>query len=131
MYILGLSSYSHEASCALLKDGAIRFLVEEERLNREKHTWKYPANAIAQCLASEGITIHDIDHITFFLTPSREIIGNVGHVLKFFPRSLHLMQAPSGAGELAFFERVNLMNDIGKRLAAQFQLPKAPTVHFV
>ena len=48
MYILGLSSYSHEASCSLIKDGKICFVIEEERLNREKHTWKYPGLAIAQ-----------------------------------------------------------------------------------
>ena len=60
MYILELNSYSHEASCALIKDGKIRFLIEEERLNREKHTWKYPADAIAQCLSQDGISITDV-----------------------------------------------------------------------
>ena len=61
MYILGISGYSHESSAALLKDGQVQVLLEEERLNREKHTWKYPRNAIEQCLRCENLTIKDID----------------------------------------------------------------------
>ena len=52
MYVLGLSSYSHEASCALLKDGAIVALGEEERFNRKKHTSEFPAGAIRDCLVT-------------------------------------------------------------------------------
>jgi len=131
MYILGLSSYSHEASATLIKDGEIRFVIEEERLNREKHTWKYPANAIAQCLACEGITIADIDHITFFWKPQLEIIGNIKHVLKYFPHSLNLLSASSGGGELSVLKRLALMQGIGKKIAQQFGLKKIPRVHFI
>src|ERR1700690_1986667 len=131
MYILGLSSYSHEASCALIKDGEILFVIEEERLNREKHTWKYPANAIAQCLASEGITMADIDHITFFWKPQLEVLGNIKHVLKYFPQSLNLLRASSGGSELSVLNRLYLMNGIGKKIAQQFGLNKAPRVHFI
>ncbi|MBI4309999.1 MAG: carbamoyl transferase [Candidatus Omnitrophica bacterium] len=131
MYILGLSSYSHESSCSLIKDGQVKFVIEEERLNREKHTWKYPANAIAQCLALEGIGIRDIDHITFFWIPNREIIGNLTHVLKYFPRSLNFLRAPSGGSELSFLDRIVLMNNIGVRIARQFGLKAAPAVHFI
>src|ERR1700733_9303893 len=131
MYILGLSSYSHEASCSLIKDGQVRFVIEEERLNREKHTWKYPANAIAECLRLEGITIRDVDHITFFWVPGLEIVGNAVHTLKFFPQSLNVLRAPSGGGELTFLNRVWLMQNIGHRIAQQFGLSKAPQVHFM
>jgi carbamoyltransferase len=131
MYILGLSSYSHEASCSLIKDGEIRFVIEEERLNREKHTWKYPARAIAQCLASEGITIADIDHVTFFWKPRLEILGNVRHVLKFFPQSLNLITASSGGGEHAVLSRLRLQKNIGRKIAQQFNLKKVPMVRFI
>ena len=131
MYILGLSSYSHEASCSLIKDGQIKFVIEEERLNREKHTWKYPSNAIAQCLALEGITIKDIDHITFFWVPNRELVGNLAHFLEYFPQSLNLLKGSSGGGELSFFNRVRLMNNIAQRIGEQFNLKSAPRVHFI
>ena len=131
MYILGISSFSHESSCSLIKDGRILFVIVEERLNREKHTWKYPSNAIAQCLAQENITINDIDHITFFWAPSREIVGNLSHFLKFFPQSLNLLRGSSGGGDLSFLNRVQAMNNIGKRIAKQFKLVVVPDVHFI
>lgn len=131
MYTLGITSFSHEASCALLKDGELKFLIEEERLNREKHTWKYPALAIAECLKREGITIADVDHITFFWIPNKEISGNISHVLKYFPASLNLLKAPSGGDELSFSKRVRLMNAVDRRIQEQFGLARPPKVHFI
>lgn len=131
MYILGLSSYSHEASCALLKNGRIVALAEEERFNREKHTSKFPAGAINYCLKQAGISLAEINHVTFFWQPMREITGNAAHMLRYFPRSLKLLSAPSGGGELTFLERVNAMRDVGGDLRKHFSLPKAPKVHFV
>ena len=97
MYILGVSSYSHESSCALIKDGEIRFVLEEERFNRQKHTSKFPVNAIEQCLKLENITFEDVAWVTFFWRPLREVLGNLGHVLRYFPTSLNLLNAPSEA----------------------------------
>ncbi len=131
MYILGITSYAHEASCALIKDGQLRFLIEEERLNREKHTWKYPAQAIRECLLREGITITDVDHITFFWVPQKEVIGNIAHVIKYFPASLNLLKSTSGGDELTFLARVKLMNTIDRAIQEQFHLPAAPKVHYV
>src|SRR3989338_3220030 len=131
MYILGLSGYAHEASCALLKDGRLLSLLEEERFNREKHTWKYPQKAIAQCLAQAGITINDVACITFFWVPNREIVGNITHFLKYFPQSLNLLKAPSGGEELGFFKRVSLMRHVGEAIQQQFGLAKTPKVHFI
>ena len=77
MYILGLSSYAHESSCALIKNGEIKSIIEEERLNREKHTWKLPKLSIKKCLEMENISINDIDYFTFFWQPKKEISGNL------------------------------------------------------
>jgi carbamoyltransferase len=131
MYILGLTSYAHEAACALIKDGEVKFLIEEERLNRQKHTWKYPFSAIEECLKREGITFKDIDHITFFWVPNREIFGNLAHFLKFFPSSLNLFKAPSGGDELTFLARVQLMNSVGEKIREQFGLSRTPRVHYI
>ncbi|MDP2652785.1 MAG: carbamoyltransferase C-terminal domain-containing protein [Candidatus Omnitrophota bacterium] len=131
MYILGISSYSHESSCALIKDGQIRVMLEEERFNREKHTWKYPRNAIEQCLLMEGISIREIDHFTFFWVPMREIWGNMDHVARFFPASLRLLTATSGGDELSFKERVLAMHNIGRELQRHFGLERPPKVRFV
>ncbi len=131
MYILGISCYAHEASCALLKDGKIVALLEEERFNREKHTWKFPQNAIAQCLAQACITIHDVDSITFFWDPYRELVGNIVYFLRYFPQSLNLLRAPSGGDELSFLKRVFLMQRVGTEIRSQFHLVQPPKIHFI
>ncbi len=131
MYILGLSSYAHEATCSLIKDGAIRIVLEQERLNREKHTWKFPKEAIEQCLDFEGITMDDVDHITFFWNPIAEIYSNLGHVIRYFPTSLKLLTSDSGAEGLTFLNRVKAMHGIGTAIQKQFSLVQKPKVEFI
>src|SRR3990167_1098215 len=131
MYILGLSCYAHDATCSLVKDGEIRSVIEEERLNRQKHTWRFPIQAIEKSFSMEGITIHDIDEITFFWTPGREIVGNMCHAFKYFPASLNLFRAPSGGEELSFLKRLGAMRHVGEEFKKHFNLTKTPKVRFV
>ena len=46
MYILGIDCYGHDSAAALLKDGEIVAIAEEERFTREKHTTAFPINAM-------------------------------------------------------------------------------------
>jgi len=131
MYILGLSSYTHEAACSLIKDGEIRYVLEEERFNREKHTWKFPENAIKECLKQEGLSINDIDAFTFFWVPANEVFGNVKHVLKYFPQSLNLFKSSSGGDELKIMDRLSLMQHVGNQIKECFGLSNVPKVHYV
>lgn len=131
MYILGLSSYAHESSCALIKDGRICALGEEERFNREKHTWKFPENAIRYCLDKEKITLSDVSAVTFFWVPMKELRDNLGHFVRFMPRSLNLLRAPSGSDEVGFLNRIMSMQNVGKDLQSRFGMKRAPEVHFV
>ena len=131
MYILGISGYSHESSAALIKDGVLKVFLEEERLNREKHTWKYPARAIEACFHQEGITIKDIEYITFFWKPLNEIMGNLTHVLRYFPASLNLVRASSGGGELNVGLRIKKMFFVGDQIRRQFGLFQAPAINFI
>lgn len=63
-YVLGLNVGFHDASAALLRDGELRWLIEEERLSRKKHAIaQAPANAVRAALAAEGITIDAVDEI--------------------------------------------------------------------
>ena len=59
-YLLG-----HDAAAALLIDGRLVAAVEEERLNREKKTTDFPADAIDWCLREAGITFDDVDLFAF------------------------------------------------------------------
>ena len=131
MYILGISTYAHESSCALIKDGRLLAHTEEERFNRERHTWKFPENAIRFCLDHAGIKMADVSAVAFYWEPFRELRGNLGQFLRTFPQSLNLLR-PSADGErLGFIQRLRMMRNVGKDLAARFDLPKPPPVHFV
>lgn len=126
MYILGLSGFAHESACALIRDGEIRCLLEEERFTRNKHTWEFPRNAIQECLRHEGITFADVQHITFFWQPLREILGNASHMLRYFPRSLHLLTSPSGSNDLRFIPRICRMLSLRSEIRRCFSLTKVP-----
>ena len=122
MYVIGISAFAHESSCALLKDGEIRVMIEEERLNREKHTFVFPEQAIRECLAVEGISIEAIDHFTFFWDPVREIRENLGHFLRWFPKSLRLLTSGSGSKEVRPLSRIYSKMTVGKAIADRFNI---------
>lgn len=64
-YILGLTCYGHDAAAALLANGAVVMALEEERLNRKKHSGAFPAGAIHACLEAEGVGVGDLEHVGF------------------------------------------------------------------
>lgn len=129
-YTLGIGAYAHDSSCALLRDGVLLSMAEEERFNREKHTMSFPERAIRFCLEREGIQLSDVADFAFFWNPLRELTGNLGHVARNFPASLNLLRAPSG-GDLKFLERVVRMRGAGRELQLRFGLPLQPKVAFV
>jgi len=131
MYTLGISAYAHESSCALLKDGKICAHAEEERFNREKHTAKFPEQAIRFCLEREGIRMEQVEAIAFYWVPLKELKDNLGHFLRYFPKSLNLLRAPSGQEDMGFLERVQKMRSVGKDLQARFQFKAVPKINFV
>jgi carbamoyltransferase len=56
---------THDGAAVLLRDGAIVAAIEEERLNRVKHSNFFPARAIRYCLERGGVRLEDVDFITF------------------------------------------------------------------
>jgi len=87
MYILGISCYYHDASAALLKDGAVVAAAEEERFTRRKHDTSFPKGAIEYCLKAAGITIDKVDHIGFYEKPLLKFERVLHQHLEGFPRS--------------------------------------------
>ena len=131
MYSLGISACAHESSAALLHNGEVIAHAEEERFNRERHTSAFPENSIRFCLRQAGISLQEVGEISFFWRPYREISGNLGHFLKFFPGTLNLLGAPGGEAQLGFFQRVRAMRGIGRELKRRFSLPSLPAINFV
>jgi len=69
MYILGISAFYHDSAACLLKNGEIVAAAQEERFSRIKHDQAFPSNAIKYCLEESGISISEIDLVSFYDKP--------------------------------------------------------------
>ena len=61
--ILGVNYGGHDCAAALMINGKLVASCEEERFNLEKHTRKFPSNAINECLKIAGIGKNDVTRI--------------------------------------------------------------------
>ena len=71
MRILGLSSFGHDTSAALLEDGVIRAVIEESKLSRQKDARGLPAAAMKFCLSKAGAGWEGVDCVALTATPMR------------------------------------------------------------
>jgi carbamoyltransferase len=69
--VLGLCSFTHDSAAALIHAGRLTGLVEEERLNGQKHTKKYPEQAIRWLLSEADISPAEIDVVAYNFQPHR------------------------------------------------------------
>ena len=53
----------HDAAAVLVEDGRIVAAIEEERLNRVKHSSAFPLRAARRCLDEAGVRLQDVDRI--------------------------------------------------------------------
>jgi carbamoyltransferase len=93
VYILGFDCYGHDAAAALLRDGKIVAMAEEERFVRKKHTMDFPVHAIQYCLEEAGITIDDVDHIVYYWDTGKHVGDQLWHIIRYLPRSLNLVRS--------------------------------------
>ncbi len=68
-YQLGISAYYHDSAAALLRDGKIVAAAQEERFTRKKHDPSFPEKAVQFCLEYEGISLADLDAVSFYDKP--------------------------------------------------------------
>ncbi len=85
-YILGISSYYHDSSACLVKDGEIIAAAQEERFTRIKHDANFPANAIKYCLKEAKINPEQIENIVFYEKPFIKFERLLETYLAFAPR---------------------------------------------
>ena len=58
-----------DASACLLRDGQVVAAIQEERLSRRKHDGEFPHQAVQACLQMGGVTVADLDHVAFYMSP--------------------------------------------------------------
>jgi len=67
--INGCQDTFHDASATLIANGSMLGSIEEERLNRIKHTRGVPWMAVHALLGQHGMRIGDVDALGFYLDP--------------------------------------------------------------
>jgi carbamoyltransferase len=60
--------FTHDGAAAIVDDGKVIAAIEEERLNRIKHSNKFPVGALRFCLDRAGAGIKDVDRFAFYAT---------------------------------------------------------------
>jgi len=111
MRILGVSAFYHDSAAALVEDGRIVAAAQEERFTRKKHDSSFPGNAIAYCLKESGVTLGEIDHITFYDKPFLKFERLLETYVAFAPRGFRSfrMAVPLWLKEKLF--QKNLLRD--------------------
>lgn len=74
MVILGISAFVHDSAACLIINGKIVASVEEERLNRIKHTSAFPVKAIAYVLQHAKLCLADVDVIAYNWNPYKSAV---------------------------------------------------------
>ncbi len=88
MIILGVSAFYHDSAACLLRDGDIIAAAQEERFTRKKHDFNFPANAVEFCLKQAGITISDVDLVSFYDKPFIKFERILETYISFAPKGL-------------------------------------------
>lgn len=100
MYILGISRH-HDSAAALLRDGEVVALAEEERFNRQKHYGGFPTRAIQYCLDEAGITLGEVDHVAYFWQRWPELINGLRHFVRYAPGTFDVFRRDGAAASSA------------------------------
>lgn len=69
MNILGVN-YGHDSSAAIVIDGKLVSAIEQERLDRRKHSPGFPTDAIKFVLKSSGLKKEDLNHVIYSWHPT-------------------------------------------------------------
>ena len=86
MRVLGISAFYHDSAAAIVVDGRIVAAAQEERFSRKKHDARFPASAIAYCVAEAGCRLSELDNVVFYDKPFLKFERLLETYLAFAPR---------------------------------------------
>ncbi len=122
MHILGFDCYGHDSAAAIIRDGQLLGLVEEERFVQKKHVADFPVHAIRWCCEVAGIEPAELDHIVYYWDPKLARLRRLGHLLRYFPKSLGLLRSRGD-------KEVQMLR-LARTLREQFGLGSRTKIHF-
>lgn len=88
MLILGISAFYHDSAACIIKDGEIIAAAQEERFTRKKHDASFPKEAIKFCLKYAGVTVSDLDYVSYYEKSSLKIDRLIKTYLMYAPKGL-------------------------------------------
>jgi carbamoyltransferase len=98
--ILGIVFNTHDSGVALVNDGRPIIIVEEERLNRIKHTHEFPRQSLSYLLQEGWLSFSDLDGIAIPWNLKRFRRTFAASILKSFPAGLNLINQRSHPQQL-------------------------------
>jgi carbamoyltransferase len=125
--VLGLVSNTHDSGVALVRDGLIECVLEEERFNRDKRTKAFPALALAEAMRFAAIAPGDISAIVtpWNLHKLRAFVART--IVSGLPGSVNLMHAaahPAQRNQILALNRY-----LKKGLSKQLPGPLPPLIN--
>jgi len=69
MYVIGISSYYHDSSVCLFKNGELVFACEEEKFTGVKHDYRFPVNALRYIYKKYNIKKNDVEMVCYYEDP--------------------------------------------------------------
>lgn len=70
-----VSNFLHDAAAVAVRDGQIVAALEEERVNRLKHSNKFPIGAVRHCLDAAGVAASDVDRWAYCFGSVLDVIA--------------------------------------------------------
>jgi carbamoyltransferase len=107
-FILGISAFYHDSAAALLRNGEIVAAASEERFSRIKGDAGFPAQAVAYCLRTAGISTRDLAAVGFYDKPLLKFERILESYLGIAPRGFRsfLKAGPLWIKEKLFTDRM-------------------------
>lgn len=104
--------FIHDAAAVLIRDGRVLAAIEEERLNRIKHTNKRPHRSLRFCLESAGISPSALDAVVFYAT--EPYVKRALEMLHFASSSQNALLTPRGMVRQLFRDELGYDLDAAK-----------------
>lgn len=103
--VLGLCAYTHDSAAALVTDGRLAGMAEEERLTGVKHTRDYPARSVAWLLSQAALSPADVDVVAYNFAGHRYLAGAGGSARYLLPSATRRRAVPRGASFAVVWSR--------------------------
>ena len=117
LYVLGINADQADVSAALLADGEPVAAIEEERLNRVKHSRGFPELAVRRCLELAGIEGREVDHVALAGNPRTNVVRRSQVALRARPTPRYVLRRLRNAAAPPSGLRARIADALGVELA--------------